>query len=197
MATKEDLDKIKEALCGVKAAEVSCEEKSEGIIAQEVDEAYNHITLNSSSLPPLTTIDISTLNSLWGNITCNGVTGSSTSGSILGNGANGSSGSYLTSGGMSGSYNWHQPGGPYTISTAPLTTAKASLEVAGDANFDGDIKWKGRSLGDMLETIEKRLGILVPDPEKLEHFEALQKAYEHYKTLEALCTMPTKDDTEH
>ena len=98
---------------------------------------------------------------------------------------------------MSGSYNWHQPGGPYTISTAPLTTAKASLEVAGDANFDGDIKWKGRSLGDMLETIEKRLGILVPDPEKLEHFEALQKAYEHYKTLEALCTMPTKDDTEH
>jgi len=195
MATKEDLDKIKEALCGVKAAEVSCEEKSEGIIAQEISK--DSITLSSDpTLSPLTTIDISTLNSIWGNITCNGVTGSSTSGSILGNGANGSSGSYLT-GSMSGTYNWHQPGGPYTISTAPLTTTKASLEVAGDANFDGDIKWKGRSIGDLLETIEKRLAILTPDPEKLEHFEALQKAYEHYKTLEALCTMPTKDDTEH
>ena len=195
MATKEDLDKIKEALGGVKAAEVTREEKSVGIIAQEVSK--DDITLiNDPTLSPLTTIDISTLNSLWGNITCNGGTGSSSSGSILGNGANGSGGSYLT-GSMSGTYNWHQPGGPYTISTTPLTTTKATLKVAGDANFDGDIKWKGRSLGDMLETIESRLAILVPDPEKLEHFEALKKAYEHYKTLEALCTMPTKDDTEH
>lgn len=38
-----------------------------------------------------------------------------------------------------------------------------------------------------LEAIENRLNILVPDPEKLEKFEALQKAYEHYKHLEKLC----------
>jgi hypothetical protein len=46
----------------------------------------------------------------------------------------------------------------------------------------------------MLATIEKRLSILTPDPAKLEHFEALQKAYQHYKTLEALCEIPEKKD---
>jgi hypothetical protein len=38
-----------------------------------------------------------------------------------------------------------------------------------------------------LDAIEKRLGILVPDPKKLEKFEALKKAYAHYKDLERLC----------
>jgi hypothetical protein len=74
------------------------------------------------------------------------------------------------------------------------TTSPAGLHVTSDASFDGDIKWKGRSLGDMLTTIEKRLSILTPDPAKLEHFEALQKAYKHYKTLEALCEIPEKKD---
>ena len=100
------------------------------------------------------------------------------------------------------------PTGSYTINTSQFngtsagytfsngissTDISSALEVSGDANFKGDIKWKGRSLGTLLETIEKRLAILTPDPEKLEHFEALQKAYEHYKTLEALCQIPKKD----
>jgi hypothetical protein len=38
-----------------------------------------------------------------------------------------------------------------------------------------------------METMEKRLAILQPDPKKLKKFQALQKAYEHYKLLEALC----------
>lgn len=62
-----------------------------------------------------------------------------------------------------------------------------SFEVKGDASIDGDIKWKGRSLGKLLEKIEDRLAILPePDPAKLEKFAALKKAYEHYKTLERL-----------
>ena len=63
----------------------------------------------------------------------------------------------------------------------------AGLHVTSDAEFEGDIKWKGRDLGKMLETIEKRLAILEPNPKKLKKFEALQKAYDHYKLLEALC----------
>lgn len=73
-------------------------------------------------------------------------------------------------------------------------TSQSTLKVNGDAEIDGDIKWKGRSLGSMLETIERRLSILVPDPEKLAHYEALKKAYEHYKTLEALCDKPEKEE---
>jgi hypothetical protein len=69
-----------------------------------------------------------------------------------------------------------------------------SLNIPGNAVFEGDIIWKGRSLGNMLKTIEDRLAILVPDPEKLEQFEALKKAYEHYKVLEALCQLPKEEN---
>ena len=44
--------------------------------------------------------------------------------------------------------------------------------------------------------MEQRLSILVPDPEKLEKFEALKKAYEHYKTMEALCFPNDKEEKE-
>ena len=42
--------------------------------------------------------------------------------------------------------------------------------------------------------MEQRLAILVPDPTKLEKFEALKKAYEHYKTMESLCFDEPIDD---
>lgn len=105
------------------------------------------------------------------------------------------------------------PSGSYTINTSQYNGTSASsfyytnptvttvgssstpgLHVSGDSEFEGDIKIKGKSILTTLETIEKRLAILQPDPEKLEHFEALQKAYEHYKTLEALCQVPKKDN---
>ena len=56
-----------------------------------------------------------------------------------------------------------------------------------DLDANADITIGGRSMKKMLEGIEQRLSILVPDPKKLERYEALQRAYEHYKTLEALC----------
>lgn len=67
-----------------------------------------------------------------------------------------------------------------------------TLQVSGDAEFDGDVKIKGVSISKILADIQDRLAILVPDPAKLEHFEALKKAYNHYKTLEALCEIPKK-----
>ena len=110
-------------------------------------------------------------------------------------GAQGSSGSYTISTGAGANGTWGTS--PYIFSTNNTsvgTTYPAGLHVTSDAEFDGDIKWKGRSLGDLLTTIEKRLAILTPNPEKLEHFEALQKAYKHYKTLEALCEIPLKKE---
>lgn len=78
--------------------------------------------------------------------------------------------------------------GKYSYSTAATSWSNAhpSLEVTGDANFEGDVKIKGRSLEKLFNDLEKRLAILQPDPKKLEKFEALQKAYDHYKLLEAL-----------
>ena len=73
-------------------------------------------------------------------------------------------------------------------------TNGTGLYVSTDASFDGDVKIKGVSILETLNKIERRLAILRPDPEKLEHFEALRKAYEHYKTLEALCEVPTPEE---
>ena len=77
----------------------------------------------------------------------------------------------------------------YTNTTAPWITASPTpntLDVKGDANFEGDIKFKGKSLQELFAKIEDRLAILQPDPAKLEKHEALRKAYEHYKLMEKL-----------
>lgn len=82
-----------------------------------------------------------------------------------------------------------------TYSTSAWTSisnngSQPSLQVTGNAEVAGTLKVGGKDIAKSLEAIEKRLAILVPDPDKLEHFEALKKAYEHYKLLEALCEVP-------
>lgn len=107
------------------------------------------------------------------------------------------SGSSLITGG-SGAY-WSSPAATYSIAnggtgatTVNYTTMAPpsygnGIRVEGDADFRGDVKINGKSIVDTLNAIEKRLSILTPDPKKLAKYEALQKAYEHYKTLEAMC----------
>jgi hypothetical protein len=117
-----------------------------------------------------TTSTYTTSASIWstGNVTIN---------------SGGTSGSYLYTTG-SGLNNWG------SITNSNLTGA--GLHVTSDANIEGDLKVKGVSISETLDKINKRLAILVPDPKKLEHFEALKKAYDHYKVLEALCQTPEK-----
>jgi hypothetical protein len=81
-----------------------------------------------------------------------------------------------------------------TWTTGPGNLTGAGLHVTSDAEFEGNITWKGRDLGKLLETMERRLAILQPDPKKLKKFEALQKAYDHYKLLEALCHSEDNDE---
>ena len=99
----------------------------------------------------------------------------------------GSAGSFLTSNGANGT-SWS------TISAG--ASNPSSLQVSGKAEFEGDVTIKGVSILETLDKINQRLAILVPDPAKLEHFAALRKAYEHYKTLEALCEIPKKENEE-
>ena len=163
------LEELKAALSKVTPSEWKEQERVEnqvGIIAQEVSDI--------SSIPSLSSLDIASLSI----------------GSSMNIGSGLASGSWTTIN--------TSPSPTYTFSAPGINTitgsSSAGLHVTSDAEFEGDIKWKGRSLGTMLETIEARLSILQPDTAKLEKFEALKKAYEHYKVLEALCQLPIKEE---
>jgi hypothetical protein len=104
-------------------------------------------------------------------------------------GAAGASGSYYVSTGAGANGTWSS-----LNNNSVMTSSSAGLHVTSNAEFEGDVKIKGISIAKALEDINKRLAILVPDPAKLEHFAALKKAYEHYKTLEALCEIPKQEE---
>ena len=99
--------------------------------------------------------------------------------------AGGTSGSYLYNTGSSS--NWG------TI-TANSNLTGSGLHVSTNAVIEGDLTVQGISIVKTLEKINERLAILVPDPKKLEKYKALKKAYDNYKTLEALIQeQDTKD----
>jgi hypothetical protein len=59
-----------------------------------------------------------------------------------------------------------------------------SLKVIGDADFEGDVKIKGKSLRDSLEKIEARLAILHPNEELEKKWEELRELRNAYIKLE-------------
>lgn len=146
------------------------------------DEDLDLSSLASVTIPPLSTSQIASLSSINGpypslNV---GAAGSTyTTGSA---GSNGTFGIYST--------NSTSPWGNITMTN---NHQPSSLKVKGDAEFEGKVMINKRDLGEFMETISKRLAILVPDPAKLEHFEALKKAYDHYKMLEQLCELPKEE----
>lgn len=73
-----------------------------------------------------------------------------------------------------------------TGATNPIYTYHTNSGMKLDTNGQA-IQLNNTDLGLVLNQILDRLKILVPDPELLEKHEALAQAYEHYKTLEALC----------
>jgi len=72
----------------------------------------------------------------------------------------------------------------------------STLDVATDWSYSTDSLEVDSAMRKRLEAIESRLNILVPDPKKLEKFEALKKAYEHYKHIERLCEINDEDEKE-
>lgn len=94
----------------------------------------------------------------------------------------------ISTNGTGPSYNWNSGGYSFpAITSIGSTNGPGMLKCTGDAEFDGDVKVQGHSILHLMKKLEDRLAILQePDPEKLEKFAALKKAYEHYKTLERL-----------
>lgn len=68
--------------------------------------------------------------------------------------------------------------------TAGTTNIQSTLKVNGDADFDGDITVKGRSLTQTLEKIEERLAILIPNVRLEEDWKELQNLRMQYVELE-------------
>jgi hypothetical protein len=100
---------------------------------------------------------------------------------------------YNSAGGTAG-YAWTTNGtGGYNLGTVISPTWKddysasyndAKLQVRGDAEFEGDVKIKGKSIAETLDKIEQRLAILHPN-EKLEsRWEELKKLGDAYRALE-------------
>ena len=147
----------------------------------------NTIDLSSGIDYDSITIDTSSMNSY--NFSHSTVPSTITiSGSSGSNYSIGSSGSFLTSG-INGT-SWSNVNWSGNVNPTP------GLKVNGDAEFEGKVKINGQDIAEFMVTISKRLSILQPDPAKLEHFAALKKAYEHYKTLEALCEIPKEENME-
>ena len=70
-----------------------------------------------------------------------------------------------------------------TINTGSV--GPSVFSVKGDAQFDGDISFKGKSLNEALTKIEERLAILHPNPKLEEKWEKLKELSKQYRELEA------------
>jgi hypothetical protein len=122
----------------------------------------------------------------YGNITITGAGGGGAGGVI---GATGSTYTMPWNGAGAGA------GNNWSITQSPVMTVSAgpspSLQVSGDADIRGNLTVNGANISQILEKIQDRLAILVPDPKRLEKYEALKQAYDNYKLLEALCVDET------
>ena len=132
------------------------------------------------------TIDNSTMNSMYssGTITLPTTTITLPTTTITNGGytigATGSSGQFYTTG--TNGHNWNNP------PTVNITGTGIDMAAGTDISIDG------KSLKTFMNKMEERLAILIPDPAKLEKFEALKKAYEHYKLMESLCQEQPKEE---
>ena len=69
--------------------------------------------------------------------------------------------------------------------TADPSLKGSTLKVKGDADFDGEVTIKGKSLTGMLEKIEERLAILHPNEKLEDKWNELKELGKRYKELEA------------
>lgn len=100
-------------------------------------------------------------------------------------------GTITTAGSGTGGYVYTTTGtssSPYWSDVMTLNTNSIgpnTLQVKGNAEFDGDIKLQGKSLTDTLSKIEERLAILHPNEKLEEKWVKLKELGKQYQELEA------------
>lgn len=91
------------------------------------------------------------------------------------NGTSGSAGQVYTSNGTNNTW----------ITATDPSLQGSTLHVKGNANFEGDVKIKGKDIAEMFDKIEARLAILHPNPELEDKWDELKELGKRYKELEA------------
>lgn len=104
-------------------------------------------------------------------------TGTTTAGNLFVGSAGTSSGSSF--------YYTNTTASPYTDVIIGSRENTSILQVKGDAEFEGDIKLKGKSLDKTLTKIEERLAILHPNEKLEEKWAKLKELRKQYLELEA------------
>ena len=137
------------------------------------------ISINDTTMISGSTIDTITLEGSSGSPTYTiSSTSNVSSGMYWGlNSGLGTSGQVLTSNGTSTGW--------ANLSLADPNLQGSTLKVNGNADFDGEVTIKGRSLTDMFEKIEERLAILHPNPDLEDKWDELKELGKRYKELEA------------
>ena len=72
----------------------------------------------------------------------------------------------------------------YTTSSTWGNPSSGTVQIKGDAVFEGNIKWHGRDLKEWLESIETRLGMLQPNPALEAEWDELADIRRQYVELE-------------
>lgn len=112
------------------------------------------------------------------------ITLTGTSGQVVTTTSGGAGWGYSNGYNISTSASWKQPYEDVITVGKGLSGSGNSIEIKGDANFDGDIKLQGRSLSDTLAKIEERLAILRPNTELEDKWNELKLLGEQYRMLE-------------
>ena len=163
-------NKLKDVLSAIDPIEFKWDDTNmstqTGFTAQEIETATIDLsgTYDTITLGPINPIDL-------GNITITG--------------AAGSSGAYLNSNGMG-------------ASTWTIGSSQPSINIASEAgkNYIQTNKHKIDldELGDLVETLKKRLLVLTPSFEMHEKYPMLKELYDEYKAMEKLLGGPDSEN---
>lgn len=172
-----DKNKLKDVLSAIDPVEFQWDNNMStqpGIIAQEIGSIMPDGTINvGDSYDTITLGPVDTTPIDLGSI------------SITSIGAFGSSGGYLSSNGTSQSI--------YTIGSSQPSI---NIGSEGTKSYIQTNKHKIDidELGDMMETLKKRLLILTPNFEQMEKYPMLKEMYDEYKAMERLLSGPDCDN---
>jgi hypothetical protein len=76
---------------------------------------------------------------------------------------------------------------PTTWSDNSPSISGKTLLINGNSEFNGDVKIKGRSLIDFMNSLEQRLNILQPNPAMEAEWDQLRELGDRYRELEQQC----------